>query len=190
MIYSIKRTFVWLSRWRKTRGFGVQSPSAYSFIRYVINEHYPYYAYDDLEYELPDIDKMTRKLCRLYFRISNYSQGLCWYSFNPCSNSYKRYVESACSKTKVEYELPDDYKIDVARITLNGEYKSVVEKILSHSHKDLILILEGIKYDKETKQFWISVLDDPRTCVSYDLYYCGIVFFDLSKFKQNYIVNF
>ena len=39
---------VWLSRINHCRGFGVQSPSAYAFIRYVVNEHYPYYAYEDL----------------------------------------------------------------------------------------------------------------------------------------------
>ena len=44
----IKRYIIWLRRMSYSRGFGVQSPSAYRFIRYVISEHYPYYAYADL----------------------------------------------------------------------------------------------------------------------------------------------
>ena len=48
MVYFIKRFIVWLRRVRYSRGFGVQSPWAYRFIRYVVNEHYPYYKYEHL----------------------------------------------------------------------------------------------------------------------------------------------
>jgi len=34
------------------------------------------------------------------------------------------------------------------------------------------------------------VTQDKRTGVTFDLYYCGIVFFNKKRFKQNYIVNF
>ena len=40
MRYWIKTWWILLKRAGMTRGFGVQSPSAYSFIRYIINEHY------------------------------------------------------------------------------------------------------------------------------------------------------
>ena len=43
MNYKVQRYLHWLRRIKYCRGFGVQSPSAYRFIRYVINEHYPYY---------------------------------------------------------------------------------------------------------------------------------------------------
>ena len=44
--YYIQSISRWLLRCRYSRGFGIQSPSAYSFERYVVNEHDPYYAYD------------------------------------------------------------------------------------------------------------------------------------------------
>ena len=47
MHYYLSTWWRWLCRCKYCRGFGVQSPSAYSFIRYVINEHYPYYAYSE-----------------------------------------------------------------------------------------------------------------------------------------------
>ena len=51
----------WPRRWRCSRGFGVHSPFAYSFIHDVLREHrYGYYAYDDMH----DDDAM-----RLWFRI-------------------------------------------------------------------------------------------------------------------------
>ena len=69
---SIKRYFIWLRRMSHSRGLGVQSPSAYRFIRYVISEHYPYYAYDDLRKKYPALDWLTRKRMELYFRLSNF----------------------------------------------------------------------------------------------------------------------
>ena len=47
-LYHLKRWSIWLRRAKYSRGFGVQSPSAYQFIRYVLTEHYPYYAYQPL----------------------------------------------------------------------------------------------------------------------------------------------
>ena len=44
----MNRWLVWLSRIHHCRGFGIQSPTDYAFVRYVVNEHWPYYAYDQL----------------------------------------------------------------------------------------------------------------------------------------------
>ena len=38
MLYSIRRIATRILRIPRSRGFGVQSPSAYRFIRYVLNE--------------------------------------------------------------------------------------------------------------------------------------------------------
>ena len=40
----LKQWLVWLSRIHRCRGFGIQSPTDYAFVRYVVNEHWPYYA--------------------------------------------------------------------------------------------------------------------------------------------------
>ena len=53
-----------------------------------------------------------------------------------------------------------------------------------------MLILEGIYNVKHSKELWKEIVDDDRTGITYDLYDCGIVFFDKKKYKQNYIVNF
>ena len=60
MLYYIKRSIVWLRRAHRSKGFGVQSPWAYRFIRYVVNEPYPYYKYEQLEKQVYGIDKKTR----------------------------------------------------------------------------------------------------------------------------------
>jgi len=82
----VKRLSVWLRRVHHSRGFGVQSPSAYSFVRYVINEHYPYYSYDLLAAQFKDVDSLTLKKARLLFRVSNYAQTQYWVSPSPLSS--------------------------------------------------------------------------------------------------------
>lgn len=60
----------YLSRIGKSRGFGIQSPWAYSFVREVIMEKWPYYAYDDIDRTCSD--KKERKYRKLYLRVENF----------------------------------------------------------------------------------------------------------------------
>ncbi len=62
MHYYLNTWWRWLRRCGYCRGFGVQSPSAYSFIRYVINEHYPYYAYQELQEQFPQLNRREHKV--------------------------------------------------------------------------------------------------------------------------------
>lgn len=64
------RTIDYLSRIGKARGFGIQSPWAYSFVTDVIMERLPYYAYEEIERSFPD--SRERKRQKLYFRIRNF----------------------------------------------------------------------------------------------------------------------
>ena len=74
MHYYLNTWWRWLRRCGYCRGFGVQSPSAYSFIRYVINEHYPYYAYQELQEQFPQLNRREHKVGRLLLRLSNHWQ--------------------------------------------------------------------------------------------------------------------
>lgn len=74
MLSRLRRGVLWMSRAKYCRGFGIQSPWAYRFVRYVVNEHYPYYAYDDLRPLFPHLSKRERRVCELYLRIANHQQ--------------------------------------------------------------------------------------------------------------------
>ena len=73
-MYYLERLWIWITRLTCCRGFGIQSPSAYSFVRYVVNEHYPYYAYADLADSFPQLGKRERKLGEFYCRLANFAQ--------------------------------------------------------------------------------------------------------------------
>ena len=171
----LKYAIVWLSRISKCRGFGVQSPTAYSFIRYVINEHYPYYAYEEL------------KEHRLYFRIANYTQASTWLLNGSFDDVLLRYVKAGCYSVCFTH---DNSEVAVAGVILLKDIPTndVLDYYLCNASSNSIIIIENVS--KEASMRWNSIVQDARVGRTFDLYYCGIIFMDKEKCKQHYIVNF
>lgn len=63
----------YFSRIGKSRGFGIQSPWAYSFVRDVIMEKLPYYEYDIIEKR--NLSRKDEKTEKLYWRLRNFVHG-------------------------------------------------------------------------------------------------------------------
>ena len=165
--------FVWLKRIAHCRGFGIQSPTDYWFVRYVINEHWPYYLYETLE---TDDDWLKQKLGQLYFRIANWRQPK-----TIDSNNYQAYLQAGCQKAIFGESS------ELVLLTLDGDYRSRLPYIYNKVKEDTVLIVDGIRKDRS---FWRNMIADERTGITFDLYYCGIVLFDKKRHKQNYIINF
>lgn len=195
MNYKVQRYLHWLRRIKYCRGFGVQSPSAYRFIRYVINEHYPYYAYDELRKELTRLDSLTRKRMELYFRVANFRQASLWLDFCERNDVIATYVGRGCHATQVRRitdlrQITADDRIEVLRICPTAGSEAVLEAALQQADDHTLFIIEDIGYNDTAKRMWQKLLESDITSVSYDLYYLGIVFFDRKRYKNNYIVNF
>ena len=73
-----RRPWIWLSRFRQRKGYGVHSPFAYSFIRGVVLESSAYYAYADLAQLHPWWVRWFRlypmQCRRLLFRLANFAE--------------------------------------------------------------------------------------------------------------------
>lgn len=190
--YRVKWVWNWIHRMGYSRGFGVQSPSAYSFIRYVLTEHYPYYAYDELKMRFKSFDHATKKKGRLYFRLANYAQASHWFDYHSAEQPYAAYVHEGCRKTVFQAidgkTIPNAFRI--ARLSMSEDYQAVYEALCKVATDDSILILEGINDNKDTKAFWKRVQESQKATRTYDLFLCGIIVFDTSKHKHHYIVNF
>jgi hypothetical protein len=165
--------FVWLKRIFHCRGFGIQSPTDYWLVRYVINEHWPYYAYDTLG---KTDEWLTRKLGLLYFRIANWRQPK-----TIESDGYRAYLQAGCRKAFFGASS------ELLMLKLEGDYQDRLLYIYNKVKEDTVLIVDGICKDRS---FWRSLVADERTSITFDLYYCGIVLFDKKRHKQNYIINF
>lgn len=205
----LKMVAVWLSRINHCRGFGVQSPSAYAFIRYVVNEHYPYYAYEDLRKQHADVSDVRLKLCKLYLRLANYAQAAQWLWCGEPGDAERSYVNSGCSHTRQSVAdtdsalpTPDAAQPTVAVIPLSApdatrrtlalrfvETADEARRLSEAPHSKTMLVVEGIGHDAPAADIWRQLTADSRVSVTFDLYYCGIAFFD-SRYKQDYIVNF
>jgi hypothetical protein len=169
----LKAAAVWLRRIGHCRGFGIQSPSDYWLVRYVINEHWPYYQYEILGH---DDDWLTRKLGRLCFRIANWRQPTVIES-----NAYHDYLQAGCRKA-VWGESSE-----LVVLSLEGDWRSRLSYIYNKVSADSVLIVTGLS---KARDVWREIVDDERAVLTFDLYYCGIVLFDKKRNKKNYIVNF
>jgi hypothetical protein len=169
----LKAAIVWLRRIGHCRGFGIQSPTDYWMVRYVINEHWPYYQYDTLGH---NDDWLTRKMGRLCFRLANWLQ--------PAvieSSDYRDYLQAGCRKTVFGESS------ELVVMSLENNCQDRLSYIYNKVSPRSVLVVTGIS--KAWKQ-WRQIVDDKRTGITFDLYYCGIVMFDKKRNKKNYIINF
>lgn len=162
-----------LKRITHCRGFGIQSPTDYWLVRYVINEHWPYYQYLSLG---EGDDWLTKKMGRLYFRIANWRQPK-----TIEANSYQEYFHAGCRRAAFGESS------ELLLLNLEGDYRQRLSYIYNKVNEQTVLIVDGIRKDMD---FWKELKSDERARVTFDLYYCGIVFFDKKRHKQNYIINF
>lgn len=187
----IKRYFVWLCRMSHSRGFGVQSPSAYRFIRYVLCEHYPYYAYDELRLKHVSLSWLERKRMELYFRMANFRQADVWIDNGKDSELLEEYARQGCRKTRVARGIGNSQGVvQIARVCPVDGCEGLLEELLNHTDRNSIIAVEDISESHVAQRLWRRLVNSSQVSVSYDLYYLGVAFFDTERFKNNYIVNF
>src|SRR3712207_9229531 len=79
MLLRVKMLLVWLRRIGRCKGFGIQSPSAYSFVVDVVNCNTPYAAYRSMD-EGRRLTPVERKLGHLLYRLSKNMEGAAWFA--------------------------------------------------------------------------------------------------------------
>lgn len=174
----IRQALVWLRRIAYCRGFGIQSPTDYRFVRYVINEHWPYYAYDTLRV---NDNWLRKKLGRLYFRIANELQPKTAVDLVGAKDC----LLAACKKIVVadRTSTPPQQPIELALVPIQSEYQTLFMLCDAHS----VVVFENIY---QHYSLWHCIENDPRATITFDLYYCGIVFFDSTRTPHHYKINF
>ncbi|ETD28705.1 hypothetical protein [Prevotella nigrescens] len=195
--YKIKALVVWLQRMKHIQGFGIQSPSAFSFDRKVINDHTPYPVYAELKRVGNTLTAVERKKARLLYRINRFAEAdrFCFYPTKLLA--YESYIKAACERTLVEEakmlgEEGEGTASDESAIyflTVGEHCQAFYERLRTSINAQSFVIVDDIKRNAETRAFWQQIVDDERVSFSFDLYHIGIAFFD-KRPKQNYIINF
>ncbi len=194
-IFDILKWWSRIRRWPRTLGFGVQSPWAYNYIRYVIAEHDPYYAYETLQQKYGSALPDDRQLAQLYFRIANHSQARRWGFALDHYGMKTDYVKCGCNCTDV-VDIVDGHvshdvsDYDVLVMSLESDWPTVFESFASSAKTHSLLIVEDIHRTRYAQKRWHRIHTDARCGITFDLYDCGLVFFDFTKHKQHYAVNY
>ena len=207
IILALKRPFIWLSRIRHRCGYGVHSPFAFELITCLIYEKAPYYAYEKLKTEEKERKRNSlerwhaepKKVKRLLFRLVNRVQPdtVIDAGFLSGASLYLQAGKESADYTFAS-ELSDLFleagvPVDFAYIHKYKEpdfvedvFRICVERTVPKS----VFVIGGIHYSKAMKQLWKRIQLDERVGITFDLYDVGILFFDRTKIKQHYIVNF
>lgn len=207
ILRALQHPFVWLARIRYRCGYGVHSPFAFELITGLIYEKTPYYAYSRLAAEqkkrAPHRAKgwnaESKKVNRLLFRLVNRCQPRQVVDAGVLSAS-SLYLQSG--KIDAEYVFASELS------ELFLEASQPVDFLYLHHYKQptfiedvfricaaratsqSIFVVHGIHYSRPMKALWKRLQNDDRIGITFDLYDLGILFFDTSKIKQHYKVNF
>lgn len=185
------RFFSHLLRWPRSHGFGVQSPSAYRFVKDIIREQYPYYAYESLAQKYPE-DKVAQAFHQFLLRLSNMLQAQHWVS-NNLKTVELDYLRAGCQKAELlsSHAHPDGVILDLVDLEADEDYDhSFYRKYASLLAPDGVMVIEGIHDSSHCVRFWRQVAADPKAVVTFDIYDCGVVFFNPALSKMNYNVTF
>ena len=191
----MRRILVWLGRIHRCRGFGVQSPWAYAMVRYVINEHWPYYAYKPLRRAYPQVGGVGRKLLELCLRLANRVQPAAAFTFGVDGEMYGAYIKAGCRRAELfagagECMARAGGGRVLAVIAPCGGFADAYAGMAGVAADGSAAVLVGIHGDKAMRKLWRRVVAEQQGVVTFDLYWCGLVFFDVKRYKQNYIINF
>lgn len=205
LLLSLKRPFIWLSRFRYRCGYGVHSPFAFSLITDVIYEKRPYYAYQSLLQEQKKnvagawMEERLKKINRFLFRLVNRMQPATIIEVGRPSDT-SLYLQSA--KPSADYlfaadlsELFLDADVPVDFLYLNdSQHPELIEETfricVRRTTPDSVFVIHGICYSQAMKALWERLQTDERVGITFDLYDLGLLFFDKTKIKQDYKVNF
>lgn len=184
MFYSIRRLLARILRIPRTRGFGVQSPFAYYFIRHVVLEHSLYYSYSSLEAH-GGLNVRTRSIGRLLFRLSNFVGRKVWFiPHKPSLSTYQLYIHLGSWSSTFTFSPHVSY--NAALVYAHSEF---IEHF-SYFQSCSVLVVLGIHNNRNTSNTWKRLVNQSNCSVAFDLFDLGIVFFDQPVVKNTYKVNY
>ena len=100
------------------------------------------------------------------------------FSVSDFMSQYLRCLDASC--------IPDDSRL---LVWIDSDvYGNEMEEILKNCHSQTLLVVNNIR--RKNHRLWKEIQENELVGITFHLYYCGIVFFDKSVYKQHYEVNF
>lgn len=83
--------------------------------------------------------------------------------------------------------LDTNPQLDLVHIAHTIFYKEAVDMILPHVNENTLIIVEDMG-KKAKKEWWNQIIEDERVGVTFRMKKVGLLFFDLKKNKQHYVI--
>lgn len=195
----VRRGWVWLKRFRHRRGYGVHSPFAFDFLTSVVYERGEYYAYRELRRRHPVSarggGRHALKCRRFLFRLANYVRPAVIRLYGQVDREAQDYLASGCTSAVLCRGGQDCGAAVPAgapelRIVGRGIPPSEWQVLAAGLSGRSVCLLAGIHETAVARDGWKAVKRLPQVVVTFDLYDYGLLFYDNSKQRQHYIVNF
>ena len=202
-----KRPFVRLARFRHRRGYGVHSPFAFHLITGVIYETAPYYKYAFLLEEGKQLASRWHRrwrgdsvqVKRFLFRLVNYARpetivdAGCLSASGLCLKAARERTAYTAAAGLDELFLESGVPVDFLYLH-DWHYPDFVAEVFRQCEERTrgcsVFVIEGIRYNRTMRRLREAMKQDERCGITFDLYDLGTIFFDRTKIKQHYLVNF
>ena len=100
--------------------------------------------------------------------------------YTPAADLSELFLESGAS---VDFLYLHDYR--------RPEFVEEVFRICAdRTAQTSVFVIEGIRYTSRMRAVWRRISRHEKAGITFDLYDLGIIFFDKTRIKQDYIVNF
>ena len=195
--------WIWLLRFRHPCGYGVHSPYAFEFITGVIYEKGAYYAYWELDRQLPWYARTPhwlpwpfhtaclrpQRILHLLFRLANFSEAREVLAIRMEELPYT-YMRAALPNARWHTEMEEGGTYGLVYIggkdeKTRGKSSPKVETQAIPSAP--LVIIDRLRCHKT---LFDELKADKETTLTFDLYDVGIVMRGLPLNRMDYIVNF
>ena len=147
----------------------------------------------ELQEQLPQLNRREHKVGRLLLRLSNHWQPI----VRLCNHHiFDAYLKAGCMNTE-SFEIADSLSFlnknvkTMVVVDLDKQpMEFVLKNLLPLCHSQVMLVLLGNLHARKTYSSWLRLQESEFSGITYDLYYVGVVFFDHKIYKQHYRVNF
>lgn len=187
-MYLLLRAYVWLSRFSRLGGNGVQSPFVYNFVCEVIYNTSAYYAYGDMAPELKSLTAKQRKLAKLLFRLVNRVQpAMVW--LGEGAECFAPFVRRGCRRAKIamaDTPLPGAEQGCPVLLVANDLREVPLDTLPEGS----AVMLLGIRSSQAARQDCRTLMAHPRATLTFDLYHTLLTLVCPDRYKQHFKINF
>lgn len=177
----------------RSRGFGVQSPADYAYLRYVLCESWPYYAYRRLRRVHKDANRSHHRLGRLLLRVANDLQPGKVFLFTRQDTLLFDYVLAGCRSALPSSTMSDAQLCVLDAVSWTDGVSS--SEMSSRGEEGLltpplsVLVMTRIHSNNASEQLWRQLQEDQRTMSSYDFFQFGVIVVGHRDSPHHYLVS-